>query len=177
MSEFPRWFRMVGVMALTAGLLAGCGRVREEVGLTRQSPDEFRVISRAPLTLPPNFGLRPPAPGEARPQEVTPRQQAQTALFGNQAGVAGGTIVSPTEQRLLQRVGADDADPQIRQVIAEENNILYVDDRLYLDRLLGRGGDPAEVGEPLDPYTERQRLTDERATGRQAPDIGQTTPD
>src|SRR3546814_5174685 len=48
-----------------------------------RSPDEFRVVSRAPLTLPPDYNLRPPEPGAPRPQVGTPSQQAERAVFAN----------------------------------------------------------------------------------------------
>src|SRR5690625_1857234 len=62
--------------------LSACGdNVRRSLGLTKQSPDEFRVVSRAPLSVPPSFNLRPPAPGAQRPQEATPREEARQAVF------------------------------------------------------------------------------------------------
>ena len=53
------------VFALTA-----CEGVKKQFGLTKQSPDEFRVVARAPLSLPPDFTLRPPEPGAVRPQDA-----------------------------------------------------------------------------------------------------------
>ena len=41
-------------------LLCGCTSIRQMVGLDRTGPDEFAVESRAPLTIPPEFELRPP---------------------------------------------------------------------------------------------------------------------
>ena len=51
--------RLLTVAALTLAVSA-CGGFREQLGLEKQSPDEFRVVSRAPLTLPPDYSLRPP---------------------------------------------------------------------------------------------------------------------
>ncbi len=66
--------------------LAGCDGFKEQLGLTKQSPDEFRVVSRAPLSLPPDYSLVPPAPGAPRPQEGTATDQARTAVFGGDPG-------------------------------------------------------------------------------------------
>src|SRR5438477_12205230 len=60
-------------------LLSGCG-FRQLVGLDKTGPDEFAVESRAPLTIPPDFELRPPSPGAPRPQETAPNQQAKQAI-------------------------------------------------------------------------------------------------
>jgi Protein of unknown function (DUF3035) len=65
-------------------LLSGCTGFKQMIGLEQQPPDEFAVESRAPLTIPPEFNLRPPEPGAPRPQEVSPATKAQQAI--NAAG-------------------------------------------------------------------------------------------
>ena len=56
----------VGLMAMS---VSACGGARQALGLTKVSPDEFRVVTKAPLVLPPDYALRPPEPGKPRPQE------------------------------------------------------------------------------------------------------------
>ena len=65
-------------------LIAGCSDLKKAMGLEKTSPDEFAVESRAPLTMPPDFNLRPPQPGAARPQEKSSGQQARQTI--EQAG-------------------------------------------------------------------------------------------
>jgi len=67
-----------------ASLISGCTDLKKAIGLERSTPDEFAVESRAPLTMPPDFNLRPPQPGAARPQEKSSDQQARQAI--EQAG-------------------------------------------------------------------------------------------
>jgi hypothetical protein len=63
----------------SATLLGGCG----SSGLfNRDRPDEFAVQRQAPLVVPPDFALTPPAPGAPRPSDRSTTQQAQEALFG-----------------------------------------------------------------------------------------------
>jgi hypothetical protein len=45
--------------------LAGCGGVKEAVGLGKKKPDEYASTNNAPLTMPPGFNLRPPEAGAA----------------------------------------------------------------------------------------------------------------
>lgn len=66
------------------------------MGLSPSAPDEFAVESRAPLTIPPEFDLRPPQPGAPRPQEVSAAERARKAIEnagpgepGKQADTAG----------------------------------------------------------------------------------------
>jgi len=61
-------------------LLPGCSDFRQIVGLDQQGPDEFAVESRAPLTIPPEFDLRPPQPGAPRPQEATSAAKAKRVI-------------------------------------------------------------------------------------------------
>ena len=65
-------------------VLAGCTGFRQVIGLDQAGPDEFAVESRAPLTIPPEFNLRPPQPGAPRPQEATAAERAQKVI--NAAG-------------------------------------------------------------------------------------------
>ena len=63
-------------------VLTGCSGAKEQLGLTRTLPDEFAVVKRAPLALPPDYNLRPPAPGAPRPQEEATDAQARQVVTG-----------------------------------------------------------------------------------------------
>ena len=73
------YFILAGSAAL---LLTGCSGAKEQLGLTRSAPDEFAVVKRAPLEMPPDYALRPPRPGATRPQEQATAEQAREAVFG-----------------------------------------------------------------------------------------------
>jgi Protein of unknown function (DUF3035) len=76
-----RKFPLAAVLCLAgAAMLGGCGELKTAMGLNPNSPDEFAVESRAPLSMPPEFNLRPPEPGAARPQETPADKQARLAL-------------------------------------------------------------------------------------------------
>lgn len=77
----PDFARFAPAMLTLAGaaLLGGCGSTGL---LNRERPDEFAVQRQAPLVVPPDFALVPPAPGAPRPTEGTAAQQALEALFG-----------------------------------------------------------------------------------------------
>ena len=99
-----RIFLAAGVL-----LLAGCGNgdsVSRAFGLTRDAPDEFKVTTRAPLSMPPDYTLRPPRPGADRPQELTPRQGAEAALAPQSVltGPQSGEI-TPGQQALVAAAG------------------------------------------------------------------------
>lgn len=153
--------------ALLAGgfALAGCSGAREAFGLGKQAPDEFQVIARAPLSLPPDYSLRPPQPGAPRPQDAAPRDQAAAAVFGNaeatDVAVADG---SSGEGALLENAGAVGVDPSIRQLVDAETAEEIEDDQQFIDRLIfWRDADP--YGTIIDPVQEQQRLQENAALG------------
>ena len=45
--------------------------------MSKRAPDEFAVVRRAPLIVPPDFDLRPPDPGAPRPNIGTTADQAR----------------------------------------------------------------------------------------------------
>ena len=79
-------------------------------------PDEFRLISHRPLVVPPEYGLRPPVPGQPRPQELQPETAARTALLGQ----AFDPKASQGERLLLAKAGVDAANANMRQVVDDE---------------------------------------------------------
>ena len=86
--------RKVIIAGLLPLVLAGCGSSNGVFG--RSSPDEFAVSRAAPLVIPPDYALVPPAPGQPRAQEADSSTQALQALFGGpaQRSAAEGSAVS-----------------------------------------------------------------------------------
>lgn len=138
-------------------LLAGCENAKEELGLTRKAPDEFAVIQRAPLEMPPDYTLRPPQPGAARPQEEGAQDQAKQAVFGGKDTADKNDKPANSEEFLLQKTGADQTDPSIRTVVDQEAAATSTEDKPVAKKLLGLGGDD-EKGEVIDPVAESERL-------------------
>jgi hypothetical protein len=74
-------------LILAAGLVAtlsACGGGGNGL-LNRGRPDEFAVTRQAPLVVPPDFALVPPAPGTPAAATVDSSRAAQEALFGGPA--------------------------------------------------------------------------------------------
>lgn len=161
-------FAIGAALVVAALALSGCEGVRKSLGFGKNAPDEFQVVSRAPLSLPPDYNLRPPEPGAPRPQEGTTRDQAKTALFGTyDSGFASDMEGSPGEIALLQSAGATGIDPNIRKLVDQETNRLMAEDKKFIDSLIfWRNPDP--YGEVVDPVAEQQRLQENAALGKPA---------
>lgn len=171
----PRGKIILAALCLGGAALAlgGCDNARSALGMEKQAPDEFAVVTRAPLTMPPDYGLRPPSPGAERPQDQNPRSQARAILLGNTAAgpgnpeaeaVASGRF-SKGEAALLSHAGALNADPGIRQTVNREATALVDADKGMFDTLLfWQKSEPP--GKVVDAAKEAQRLREDAALGR-----------
>ena len=74
--------RFACAIALLGLATGGCG-IGKALGGGKNAPDEFAITTKAPLVVPPDYGLRPPRPGESRPQELSPSERAQQVLLGD----------------------------------------------------------------------------------------------
>jgi hypothetical protein len=125
--------RVIVMTALIGAVgLAGCQSTRKALGMTKVTPDEFRVVAKAPLVVPPDYALRPPAPGEPRPQELQPENAARAALLGAREG----EMRSDGEKLLVTKAGADKADPLIRFVVDDENGDIAHKDKSWADKVM-----------------------------------------
>ncbi len=126
--------RTVAVLTLTASVFAlgACSSLGAGAGLTKITPDEFLTVSTAPLTVPPEYGLRPPAPGQPRPQELAPESAARQILLGQRQAVTR----SEGEQQLVAQAGGDRADPLARYVIDDEFGDLAHKEEGWANRIM-----------------------------------------
>ena len=154
-----RPFQVFFVLAL-AGLLAGCGGVRQQLGLVRNAPDEFTVVRKAPLVIPPDFNLRPPQPGAVGLQEPDSSTRAQAALVGGDVRTGQGAA-SRGEQALLASAGADGAAPIIREVLQAESSLTQRDES-FVQRLMFWRTD-AQDKDVVKPVQETRRLQQQAA--------------
>ena len=112
-------------------LLAGCGGGG---GLfNRDRPDEMAVQRQAPLVVPPDFALTPPAPGAPRPADNTTAQQALDALFG------GAAPRSEVERNTISRAG--NAAPGIRSNVGDPGTNTVAKGAVTRDILAAPQGD------------------------------------
>ena len=175
----PTAFLAFGVAALGLAL-GGCSALENIGGGKKVSPDEFKIVSHSPLTMPPNAELRPPRPGEPRPQELTPADQAKEALSPALAGrtqqrVTGAGSTNPpgtttaatgSEQALVSKISQSGAiDPNIRSRVNQDTKTINDDNKTFVDSLIF-WQDSAPAGVVLDPVKEQQRIRDAQASGQ-----------
>jgi hypothetical protein len=155
--------RVIAGVALIAALgLAGCQSTKKALGIAKVTPDEFRVVTKAPLVVPPDYALRPPAPGEPRPQELQPESAARNALLGQREAETR----TDGEKLLVARAGADKADPLIRYVVDDEFGDVAHKEKTFADKVMfwksdkaptaGTGAD--NTSSPVDAAAEEEKI-------------------
>ena len=81
-------------LAVTSACSSGSGGAR--------TPDEFRVVTKAPLIIPPEYALRPPPAGGSLPAEVDPDRTEVATAFGTTRMPASPSAPSwPPQARML----------------------------------------------------------------------------
>ncbi len=149
--------------------LVGCNALKG--GNT--GPDEFAVVTRAPLSLPPDYGLRPPRPGAERPNETSPRDDAQNKLLRNLGGQSRQSRATKSktngkftngESALLKRADALDVDPSIRYVVERESGRIKEEASLVDSLVFWR--DKKKPKTLVDAKEESKRLRDNAALGK-----------
>lgn len=160
---------MTGVVLLLAAVsLAACSSVKRELGVGRNSPDEFTVIKRAPLTLPPDYSLRPPSDSAVESSSAAV-DQARTALLGPSSAPA---VKGRAERALLVKIGADQANPDIRAIITSENEALAAQNQPAASKLIfWQDNAPKETHIPssvVNPKAEADRLKENQMEGKPA---------
>jgi len=124
-------FAFACIIGLTA--CGSSGDLKETLGLNRKGPDEFAVVSRPALSVPPEFNLTPPKQGAdslISAATVSAQEQAHEKVLGNPTSstraatavpvIASGNLPSGADSQLLSNAGANKAQPDIRSQIAQD---------------------------------------------------------
>ena len=172
-------------LALLVMGLSGCSDTRKALGIDKAPPDEFSVVAGAPLTMPPDFNLRPPRSPSDKPPSETAAQTGRQTVFrasdakgpakvgGSPLIGANGAPISAGEQALIAKAGASSADPSIRQQVDKDTAQINADNSGgFVDSLLF-WREPPPPGEAVDPSREAQRLRENAALGKPA-SVGDT---
>lgn len=170
--------RTLGILVLCGAAGTACQSIREAAGVAKTAPDEFAVVTKAPLVVPPEFSLRPPRPGERPANQVDPTELARTSLYGTSVAERARTLgpgYSDGEKLLLAYSGAVTADPSIRSVLASESAQYESKGDDFAQQVLFWQGPPADpTAKPVDAAAEAERIRNAEAQGRNPADTGQT---
>lgn len=118
-----------GFTLALAVMLSACGSTPL---LSNSTPDEMAVVDGPPLTLPPDFDLRPPRE-KAAERSTEARDRARAVITGSTAVQGQGE-----SSWLVERAGGN-ADPEIREKLADDERVEEAEDDGWLPSWLGGG--------------------------------------
>ena len=158
---------LMAVLFVAVPALSACSDVKQEMGVGRNSPDEFQVVQRAPLTLPPDYALRPPGDiSEAQPAAEA-AAQAKTTLLGKTETPA---VEGAGEKTLQDKLGVASAEPNIRKLIDEDNGYIALNSRPVAEKLIFWDDEGPTVNDMpssvVDPVKEAARIKANQAAGK-----------
>jgi hypothetical protein len=137
-------------------LLNSCGGVKEKIGIIKKAPDEFQVYESKPLSVPPNFELRPPAEGE-----ILANENDESIIFIDENNIDKNLTLS--DEILLISLGEKEIEKNIRKIINDENSIQEVDKSL-LDKIINFEpifeGKKNKESEIINAVEEKKRIED-----------------
>ena len=110
-------FIIVMVISLPI-VLTGCGsELAKVLGTDKLPPDEFTILTKPNLIIPPEYNLRPPAEGEVRPTPQQPSRELQALLFNNSNSTDD---FSQSEINLMTGSDVAESIPNIKEVLDSE---------------------------------------------------------
>jgi len=142
--------------------LVSCTGVKDKIGLIKKPPDEFQVYEQKPLSVPPNFELRPPIDSKS----VANDSDDENIIFNEEVNIIDSLSIE--DEVLLISIGDKDTDKDIREVINDENSISKIEKPL-LDKILDL--EPiievkTEDNNELDPNAEKERIKQLKEEGK-----------
>ena len=151
------------ILALPVALFGCGGKVGEVLSLNTTLPDEFAVVTRKPLILPPDFTLRPPTETlrDSKVAITDPRSNVRSLLgFEETSGqYLNLTNLSDDDLALIDTVtGGQETPANIRQIVDQESTDLTRENRTFVKEILGFIIDPEPVGTVIDPNSAQREV-------------------
>ena len=104
--------RVTATLLVGAIALAGCSSIKDTLGASKYPPDEFMVVAKTPLIIPPQYNLHPPGITNPQPRKIDTSELAMRALFPDPESTEAG--ISKAEAILLNASGPNIDEPGSR---------------------------------------------------------------
>lgn len=162
-------------------VLAGCTDDGALIAIEKSTPDEYNIATQEPLTLPPDYELRPPRTSPDLSKSEEERQEVRQTVFGpdaesqrrleNRSQLSGQ--FSSGEMALLEQADALATEEDIRLKVDEETTAIVQANETLVDKLLfWKEAEP--VGDVVDAPEENRRLQERSSQGQ--PVTGEDAP-
>ena len=135
--------------------LSACTTTSKALGITKNAPNEFNILTKAPLVVPPEYNLRPPQIGTSSAENNYSQKSAREALLGD----IDETEPTRGEVVLMSKAGVGRANQEIRLEIDGVNSVERKSKSFSDQVLFWKDGKVVKSdGSPMDPEIEARRI-------------------
>tara|TARA_B100001250_G_C19716122_1_gene751566 strand:- start:709 stop:1128 length:420 start_codon:yes stop_codon:yes gene_type:complete len=131
--------------------ISGCSNLRQAVGSEKIILDEFAIVEKNKLIMPPKFDLQ--AELDTTNKSESKAKDEISLLFGVERRINMDFI----DDQLAQYFSFDQIKENVREIVDEETYNLQVKSRAGIDMLFGDNRNP-KIGPLLDPVKEQERI-------------------
>ena len=107
---------------LASSIMISACSSNDDIMAGKNSPNEFKVVNRPPLQMPPDYNIRPPKPGEPDTQNLSIAEQAVEILFPGRRVLP--PPVSKSEESVLRKSDGISADQNIRAMVGDKTTLV-----------------------------------------------------
>jgi len=189
--NYQKLFITTAMLCMGAIALSSCGgNPKRALGLNKEAPDEFTVVAKAPLVLPPEYNLVPPGEISATAEDVRPQSKPKDILFSDSKNKSNATeknkpadsakvAAAPsknseydnTTEKFLTMAGAKQDNSGIRKTINKETGMMIEENQTIVDKIMFWNDevvDPTAV--TVNAAAEKKRLKDNAKSGKSSTD-------
>ena len=145
-----KYFVLIGFLILGMSM-SGCSNLRQAVGSEKIKLDEFAIVEKNKLIMPPKFDLQ--AELDITSKSESKAKDEISLLFGVERRMKMDII----DDQLAQYFSFNQIKENIREIVDEETYNLQVKSRAGIDMLFGDNKNP-KIGPLLDPVKEQERI-------------------
>ena len=154
------------LLSLLSFMLVACSgkdkNVAKIIGLEQSKPDEFSISKNVPLTMPPNFSLRPVGEGQIEQRDSRAIRNAKQLFIKE---LQQDSQLSSSDIAILSLSNAEKTIPNIRAIVDEESTALAKLDAKLIDKILF-WKTPTPPGTVISASQEQKRINADQALGQ-----------
>ena len=136
MTDFKmnRGKNILGLLCLTLTVSACGSGLSDAFAYKKNPPDEFAILKKQPLIIPPDYSLKPPHEAGSKIARASTRVEAEQILTGREVDI--NEIASDGEREILDRVGSNPSQNNVRAKIQNDGNNVISKDKAVTEKLI-----------------------------------------
>ncbi|PIR39048.1 MAG: hypothetical protein COV35_05055 [Alphaproteobacteria bacterium CG11_big_fil_rev_8_21_14_0_20_39_49] len=176
------------ILITSLSFITSCsGSVRDTLGMRRAAPNEFRVVSNPPLSVPPEFSIRPPVPEDTYREVIKSKTEDARAVFFENASADLKTKSDKQtagEEAFGSLFNATGANPEIKSLLhkefieaaKKEEEKSFLEQKIFSKIPSFSGNKEKNTESVVDAKSEKDRIVEtkkigEKVTGDETPSV------